>query len=268
MDETQPYSAAALAGHARPEPPPAPPRTPLRALDAPGGTVPDDPLLPAAAGAGAGVRPVPTYGRPMVPAPYGSTRDRAAVVGQIPDHGRAAQLLLPLVGVCGVGRLYASNIAIGLVQLLGFFFGAFLVLFSRRHPGRAQGSGSGPSSTGSSCWPLAARTARPPAAVTRIAGRAVGWSHATSRSRPPGSPPRGPRSRRPPRAATRAGLLHQDKHHYTSPWFQGAHRIVVPFRAGAVPYPDRGCADDHAFHHGLDVAMPCGTPSTPGSGSA
>jgi TM2 domain-containing membrane protein YozV len=37
------------------------------------------------------------------------------------------QLLLPFVGVCGVGRLYAGQTAIGLLQLLGFFFGWILV---------------------------------------------------------------------------------------------------------------------------------------------
>ena len=54
----------------------------------------------------------------------------------------------------------------------------------------------------------------------------------------------------------------KDKHHYTSPWFKGAHRIMVPFGCTRAPYydPDPRCADDHSFHHGLDVAMPCGTP--------
>lgn len=36
-------------------------------------------------------------------------------------------LLLPFVGVCGVGRLYAGHIGIGLAQLLGFFLGGVLV---------------------------------------------------------------------------------------------------------------------------------------------
>jgi TM2 domain-containing membrane protein YozV len=37
------------------------------------------------------------------------------------------QLLLPLVGVCGVGRLYAGQVGIGLAQLFGFFVGCFLM---------------------------------------------------------------------------------------------------------------------------------------------
>ncbi|MFE3289342.1 NINE protein [Rhodococcus sp. NPDC059234] len=35
------------------------------------------------------------------------------------------QMLLPLVGVCGVGRLYTGSTGIGLAQLLGFWFGLF-----------------------------------------------------------------------------------------------------------------------------------------------
>ncbi|GAB2459906.1 hypothetical protein GCM10027062_44420 [Nocardioides hungaricus] len=54
----------------------------------------------------------------------------------------------------------------------------------------------------------------------------------------------------------------KDKRSYTSPWFQGAHRIMIPFGCTTAPYysPDPRCADDNGFHHGIDVAMPCGTP--------
>ena len=53
----------------------------------------------------------------------------------------------------------------------------------------------------------------------------------------------------------------QDKTRYTSPWFGGAHRIMVPFGCTSAPYyvPDPRCADDHGFHHGIDIAMRCGT---------
>ncbi|MBB6626615.1 M23 family metallopeptidase [Nocardioides sp. KIGAM211] len=52
-----------------------------------------------------------------------------------------------------------------------------------------------------------------------------------------------------------------DTTHYTSPWFGGAHRIMVPFGCTSAPYysPDPRCSDDRGFHHGLDIAMPCGT---------
>jgi murein DD-endopeptidase MepM/ murein hydrolase activator NlpD len=53
----------------------------------------------------------------------------------------------------------------------------------------------------------------------------------------------------------------KDRTHYTSPWFQGAHRIMVPFGCTTAPYysPDPRCRDGRGFHHGLDIAMPCGT---------
>lgn len=53
----------------------------------------------------------------------------------------------------------------------------------------------------------------------------------------------------------------KDKHEYTSPWFNGAHRIMIPFGCTVAPYysPDPRCKDDNGFHHGIDIAMPCGT---------
>jgi len=52
-----------------------------------------------------------------------------------------------------------------------------------------------------------------------------------------------------------------DKTYYTSPWFAGGHRIMIPFGCTEAPYyaPDPRCAEDQGFHHGLDVAMGCGT---------
>lgn len=53
-----------------------------------------------------------------------------------------------------------------------------------------------------------------------------------------------------------------DRTRYESPWFQGAHRIMIRFGCTAAPYysPDPRCQAGRGFHHGLDVAMPCGTP--------
>ena len=53
-----------------------------------------------------------------------------------------------------------------------------------------------------------------------------------------------------------------DKTHYTSPWFAGAHRIMIGFGCTRAPYysPDPRCAHHRGFHHGIDVAMRCGTP--------
>ncbi|MCW2791912.1 MAG: peptidase [Nocardioides sp.] len=53
----------------------------------------------------------------------------------------------------------------------------------------------------------------------------------------------------------------KDKTHYTSPWYAGAHRIMVPFGCTRAPYysPDPRCRHEHGFHHGIDIAMKCGT---------
>ena len=53
----------------------------------------------------------------------------------------------------------------------------------------------------------------------------------------------------------------KDKTRYTSPWYAGDHRIMVPFGCTSAPYydPDPRCSDDHGFHHGIDIAMKCGT---------
>ncbi len=54
----------------------------------------------------------------------------------------------------------------------------------------------------------------------------------------------------------------QDKHRYTSPWYAGARRKMVAFGCTRAPYydPDPRCSKEHGYHHGLDLAMPCGTP--------
>ena len=52
-----------------------------------------------------------------------------------------------------------------------------------------------------------------------------------------------------------------DTHRYTSPWYGGAHRKMIGYGCTRAPYydPDPRCAHDRGFHHGLDIAMPCGT---------
>ena len=48
---------------------------------------------------------------------------------------------------------------------------------------------------------------------------------------------------------------------YTSPWYAGAHRIMVPYGCTEAPYyaHDPRCPGQEGFHHGIDLAMPCGT---------
>lgn len=53
----------------------------------------------------------------------------------------------------------------------------------------------------------------------------------------------------------------EDRQRYTSPWFSGGHRVMIPFGCTPAPYydPDPSCPDGQGFHHGVDVAIPCGT---------
>jgi murein DD-endopeptidase MepM/ murein hydrolase activator NlpD len=66
---------------------------------------------------------------------------------------------------------------------------------------------------------------------------------------------------------------------HTSPWFAGSHRVMIGYGCNTAPWysHDRRCPGREGFHHGIDVAMPCGTalfsavdgvvvdPSSPGS---
>src|SRR4051794_11762934 len=69
------------------------------------------------------------YPAPYDPGPYGVDpvtgvpfSDKSKVTAGL------LQILLPFVGICGVGRLYAGHIGIGLAQLLGMFIGGILVI--------------------------------------------------------------------------------------------------------------------------------------------
>ena len=53
-----------------------------------------------------------------------------------------------------------------------------------------------------------------------------------------------------------------DQAWHTSPWFEGAHRMMIGYGCNASPWysHDPRCPGREGFHHGIDVAMPCGTP--------
>ncbi len=53
----------------------------------------------------------------------------------------------------------------------------------------------------------------------------------------------------------------RDRRHYRSPWYDGAHRRMINFGCTRAPYytADPRCTRRRGFHHGLDIAMPCGT---------
>lgn len=52
-----------------------------------------------------------------------------------------------------------------------------------------------------------------------------------------------------------------DTHRYTSPWWPGARRTMIGYGCTRAPYysPDPRCGSGHGFHHGIDIALPCGT---------
>jgi len=53
-----------------------------------------------------------------------------------------------------------------------------------------------------------------------------------------------------------------DRTRHTSPWYDGARRVMIGYGCTPAPFydPDPRCPDGQGFHHGIDVAMPCGTP--------
>jgi hypothetical protein len=53
----------------------------------------------------------------------------------------------------------------------------------------------------------------------------------------------------------------KDHHHYTSAWYAGAHRIMIPYGCTRAPYysHDPRCPGREGFHHGIDIVMKCGT---------
>ena len=53
-----------------------------------------------------------------------------------------------------------------------------------------------------------------------------------------------------------------DKAWHTSPWFAGRHQVMIGYGCNASPWytHDPRCPGRQGFHHGIDVAMPCGTP--------
>ncbi len=53
-----------------------------------------------------------------------------------------------------------------------------------------------------------------------------------------------------------------DKAKHTSPWFAGWHRVMIGYGCTPAPYYDHDsrCPGRQGFHHGIDVAMACGTP--------
>jgi murein DD-endopeptidase MepM/ murein hydrolase activator NlpD len=94
----------------------------------------------------------------------------------------------------------------------------------------------------------------------RTATTAAATPPATPSADPPASSTRTPRPGRP--ADPRWRFFIEDRTKHASPWFPGRHPVMIPFGCTPAPYysPDPSCPDGQGFHHGIDVAIPCGTP--------
>jgi murein DD-endopeptidase MepM/ murein hydrolase activator NlpD len=108
----------------------------------------------------------------------------------------------------------------------------------------AGSKGPDPTSSATSATSASSTTAGPQSPTPTIAGP-------TTRPEP-----------REPRPDPRWQFFTDDRRWYRSPWFEGAHRIMIGFGCNTAPWysPDERCPDGQGFHHGIDVAMSCGTP--------
>lgn len=63
-----------------------------------------------------------------------------------------------------------------------------------------------------------------------------------------------------PGADPRWRFFTDDRTRYASPWFAGRHRLMIGYGCTRAPYydPDPRCPGRQGFHHGVDVAIPCG----------
>lgn len=78
------------------------------------------------------------------------------------------------------------------------------------------------------------------------------------------TPKPGPSARLTPDPRNR--FYSDDKTWYASVWYPGRHRIMEPFGCTPAPYydPDPRCSHHEGYHHGVDIALPCGTEITAG----
>ncbi|PWN01015.1 hypothetical protein DJ010_20580 [Nocardioides silvaticus] len=84
---------------------------------------------------------------------------------------------------------------------------------------------------------------------------------ATTVTPPPAPSPEPPPQHREKDPDPRWEFYVDDRRWYRSPWFAGAHRLMIGFGCNTAPWysPDPRCPGDQGFHHGIDVAMSCGT---------
>ncbi len=124
----------------------------------------------------------------------------------------------------------------------------------------------------SGCGGTAPRSAPDPPSRSATAPSVSAAPSRTSPTSPVASPsgtptPTAHRPRtREEKADPRWRFYTRDRTRHTSPWFAGRHRVMIGYGCTRAPYysHDPRCPGRQGFHHGIDVAMPCGTPLTAG----
>jgi len=117
----------------------------------------------------------------------------------------------------------------------------------------------------SSPGPAVSPTTRTTASATPTSGSTPRrTAHPTSTPSPIRAPKPGPTASLTPDPRNR--FYSSDKTWYASPWYPGRHRIMEPYGCTPAPYydPDPRCGHHEGFHHGVDIALPCGTEITSG----
>ena len=100
---------------------------------------------------------------------------------------------------------------------------------------------------------------RPVATVTHSPARSP--AHSPAPTAPSATLNASPTRATPDRTDPRWRFFTRDRRPRTSPWFAGSHRVMIGYGCTVAPYyaPDPRCPGRQGFHHGIDVAMPCGT---------
>lgn len=103
--------------------------------------------------------------------------------------------------------------------------------------------------------------AAPPSATTAVTSTGTP-TRSTASAAPQSATPTPTGTPRPPRPPDPRWLFFtDDRTRWGSPWYDGRHRVMIPFGCTPAPFydPEPTCPGGQGFHHGIDVAIPCGT---------
>jgi murein DD-endopeptidase MepM/ murein hydrolase activator NlpD len=101
-----------------------------------------------------------------------------------------------------------------------------------------------------------------PAAEPRAKVTPVPSPAASATPTPTAAPAPTHKSRSTEKPDSRWHFYSADKRWHSSPWFAERHRVMISYGCTVAPYYDHDprCPGRQGFHHGIDVAMACGTP--------